>query len=143
MATMHDHDATSPGLEETTTCHEVNELPAPRRKRTPLPKFQLFIVFLIQFAEPITASVIYPFINQFVRDTGVTGGDQRKTGYYAGIIVSDDRDSFISTSQHLVVGIFVLLRRGSDCLSLGPGVRLYGTETSPFDRSHRSCDWHG
>ncbi|KAG6909374.1 hypothetical protein DXG01_000813 [Tephrocybe rancida] len=57
-------------------------------KRTPLPKFQLFIVFLIQFAELITATVIYPFINQFVRDTGVTRGDERKTGYYAGAIES-------------------------------------------------------
>ena len=56
-------------------------------KPTPLPKFQIFIVFLIQFAEPITALVIYPFINQFVRETGVTDGDERKTGYYAGIIV--------------------------------------------------------
>ncbi|KAF9009942.1 major facilitator superfamily multidrug-resistance, DHA1 sub-family [Cyathus striatus] len=57
-------------------------------KRTPLPKFQLFMVLLVQVAEPITATVIYPFINQFVRDTGITGGDERKTGYYGGIIES-------------------------------------------------------
>ncbi len=44
------------------------------RKRTPLPKLQLFITNLIQFAEPVTALVIYPFINQFVRDTGITNG---------------------------------------------------------------------
>jgi hypothetical protein len=56
-------------------------------KPTPLPKFQIFIVFLIQLAEPITALVIYPFVNQFVRETGITNGDERKTGYYAGIIV--------------------------------------------------------
>ena len=56
-------------------------------KPTPLPKFQIFIVLLIQFAEPITGVVIYPFINQFVRETGITNGDERKTGYYAGIIV--------------------------------------------------------
>jgi hypothetical protein len=56
-------------------------------ERTPLPKLQLAIVFLIQFAEPITATVIYPFINQFVRETGITGGDETKTGYYAGIVV--------------------------------------------------------
>ena len=56
--------------------------------QTPLPKFQLFLVFLIQFSEPIAASVIYPFVNQFVRDTGITRGDDRKTGYYAGVIVS-------------------------------------------------------
>jgi len=58
------------------------------KSRTPLPKFQLFLVCLIQFAEPLTASVIYPFVNQFVRATGITRGDDRKTGYYAGVIVS-------------------------------------------------------
>ncbi|KAJ6488177.1 major facilitator superfamily domain-containing protein [Mycena vitilis] len=58
------------------------------RRRTPLPKFQVFILLFIQFAEPITALVIYPFIMQFVRDTGVTGGDETKTGYFAGIIES-------------------------------------------------------
>jgi hypothetical protein len=56
--------------------------------RTPLPKLQVFIAFLIQFAEPVTATVIYPFVNQFVRETGITGGDEAKTGYYAGIVVS-------------------------------------------------------
>lgn len=54
---------------------------------TPLPWRQLLIVYLIQFAEPITATVIYPFINPFVRSTGVTGGDETKTGYFAGLIV--------------------------------------------------------
>jgi hypothetical protein len=57
-------------------------------ERTPLPKLQLAILFLIQFAEPVTATVIYPFVNQFVRETGITGGDETKTGYYAGIVVS-------------------------------------------------------
>ncbi|KAF6759870.1 major facilitator superfamily domain-containing protein [Ephemerocybe angulata] len=57
-------------------------------ERTPLPKLQLAIVFLIQFAEPVTATVIYPFVNQFVRETGITGGDETKTGYYAGIVES-------------------------------------------------------
>jgi hypothetical protein len=56
-------------------------------KPTPLPKFQIFIVLLIQFVESITALVIYPFVNQFVRETGITNGDERKTGYYTGIIV--------------------------------------------------------
>ncbi|PPQ68704.1 hypothetical protein CVT25_012105 [Psilocybe cyanescens] len=57
-------------------------------KPTPLPIFPLLSLFLIQMAEPITAAVIYPFINQFVRETGITGGDEKKTGYYAGIIES-------------------------------------------------------
>ncbi|KAJ3741890.1 major facilitator superfamily domain-containing protein [Lentinula detonsa] len=56
--------------------------------QTPLPKLQLAIVFLIQLTEPIAATVIYPFINQFVNNTGITGGNEKKTGYYAGIIES-------------------------------------------------------
>jgi hypothetical protein len=65
--------------------HRDERLPT---KRTPLPKLQLFILYLIQFSEPVTATVIYPFVNQLVRETGVTRGDERKTGYFAGIIVS-------------------------------------------------------
>ncbi|KAG1779058.1 major facilitator superfamily domain-containing protein [Suillus placidus] len=38
--------------------------------------------------EQLTASVVYPFVNQLVRSTGITGGDERKTGYYAGLIES-------------------------------------------------------
>lgn len=68
---------------ETTSLQTHKE-----RARSPLPKMQLFIAFLIQLAEPITATVIYPFIAQFVRETGVTNGDEKATGYYAGIIVS-------------------------------------------------------
>jgi hypothetical protein len=55
--------------------------------RTPLPKLQLTIIMMVQLAEPVTSSVVYPFIPQLVRETGVTGGDERRTGYYAGIIV--------------------------------------------------------
>ncbi len=59
-------------------------------KRTPLPLSQLFSVSLIQISEPITAICIFPFINQFIRETGITGGDEKKTGYYGGIIVRSD-----------------------------------------------------
>ncbi|KAF4614258.1 hypothetical protein D9613_007947 [Agrocybe pediades] len=57
-------------------------------KPTPLPVIPLLSVFLLQLAEPITATVIYPFVNQFVRETGITRGDETKTGYYAGVIES-------------------------------------------------------
>ena len=52
--------------------------------RTPLPKLQLFILFYVQLAEPIASTVIYPFVNQFVRATGITDGDEKRTGYFAG-----------------------------------------------------------
>lgn len=59
---------------------------------TPLPKLQLFILLYIQLAEPITSTVIYPFVNQLVRKTGITGGDEDKTGYFAGLIVGVNPD---------------------------------------------------
>ncbi|KAJ7474455.1 major facilitator superfamily multidrug-resistance, DHA1 sub-family [Mycena galericulata] len=55
---------------------------------TPLPKLQLTITILIQAAEALSATVIFPFVPQFVRDTGITGGDERKTGYWAGVLES-------------------------------------------------------
>lgn len=57
-------------------------------RRTPLPWSQLLIVLAIQLSEPISATVIYPFLPDFVRQTGVTGGDETRTGYYSGIIGS-------------------------------------------------------
>ncbi|THU89792.1 MFS general substrate transporter [Dendrothele bispora CBS 962.96] len=55
---------------------------------TPLPKLQLALTLLIQSTEPIAATVIYPFIPEFVKSTGITKGDETKTGYYAGVIES-------------------------------------------------------
>ncbi|KAJ7791347.1 major facilitator superfamily multidrug-resistance, DHA1 sub-family [Mycena olivaceomarginata] len=55
---------------------------------TPLPKVQLTITMLVQSAEALSATVIFPFVPQFVRDTGITGGDERKTGYWAGVLES-------------------------------------------------------
>ena len=53
---------------------------------TPLPKIQIFTLMLIQLSEPIVCKVIFPFVNQFVRETGITGGDERKTGYFGGTV---------------------------------------------------------
>jgi len=58
------------------------------RKPNPLPWFQLSIVLLLQTCEPITSQSIYPYINQFISELDVTGGDERKVGYYAGLIES-------------------------------------------------------
>ncbi|KAH8823948.1 major facilitator superfamily domain-containing protein [Flagelloscypha sp. PMI_526] len=52
------------------------------------PKLQLAILYLIQLCEPMTALMIYPFVNQLVRSTGIVGDDEKRTGYYAGIIES-------------------------------------------------------
>ena len=63
---------------------KVGDSIGPHLSKTPLPKLQLFILFYVQLAEPIASTVIYPFVNQLVRETGITNGDERKTGYYAG-----------------------------------------------------------
>ena len=41
----------------------------------------------MQLCEPITATVIFPFIFRLVNEMGVTKGNEDKTGYYSGIIV--------------------------------------------------------
>ena len=49
-----------------------NEEQPYKKKRTPLPWIQLLPLYLIQASEPLAAVVIFPFINQFVRETGIT-----------------------------------------------------------------------
>ncbi|KAJ1311924.1 hypothetical protein OPQ81_010384 [Rhizoctonia solani] len=55
---------------------------------TPLPVEQITILFLIQLSEHILSTVIYPFIAQLVNETGITGGDESKIGYYVGLMES-------------------------------------------------------
>ncbi|KAJ7163902.1 major facilitator superfamily domain-containing protein [Mycena crocata] len=72
---------------------DINEetalLSRPQKKtRTPLPKLQLAVIMLIQICEPIASQSIYPYINQLVSELDITGGDEKKVGYYAGLIES-------------------------------------------------------
>ncbi|KAF8574984.1 MFS general substrate transporter [Ramaria rubella] len=53
---------------------------------TPLPKLQICILLYLQAAEPITAFVIFPFINQLIFEYGISDGDEQKVGYYAGSV---------------------------------------------------------
>lgn len=59
-----------------------------QKKATPLPKLQIAILLLALLVEPIAAQSIYPYINQLVSELDITGGDERKVGYYAGLIES-------------------------------------------------------
>ena len=63
------------------------------KKITPLPKMQIFTLLYISFGEPLAATVIDPFIVQLVRETGITGGVEARTGYFAGAIVSNPQES--------------------------------------------------
>ncbi|QRV75718.1 major facilitator superfamily transporter [Ceratobasidium sp. AG-Ba] len=80
---------------EAVTSHAPHDnehaplLPRPLERKTPTPlPTQLFVILFLCLAEPITSSVIYPFITELVATLGVTNGDDRKVGYYAGIIES-------------------------------------------------------
>ncbi|KIJ62761.1 hypothetical protein HYDPIDRAFT_93712, partial [Hydnomerulius pinastri MD-312] len=58
------------------------------KARTPLPKFQIGIVLFVLISEPVSSAYIFPFINQLIGELGITRGDDRKIGYYAGLIES-------------------------------------------------------
>ncbi|KAJ7486878.1 major facilitator superfamily domain-containing protein [Mycena latifolia] len=53
--------------------------------RTPLPKRQIAIIMLVQLCEPLASQSIYPYINQLVSELDITGGDEKKVGYYASV----------------------------------------------------------
>lgn len=80
---------------DTSNSHEIiaNEttplVPAKgsKKPKTPLPKLQIGILITLQLAEPIASTSIFPYINQLVRELGITGGDDAAVGYYAGMIV--------------------------------------------------------
>ncbi|KIK66115.1 hypothetical protein GYMLUDRAFT_158193 [Collybiopsis luxurians FD-317 M1] len=103
------------------------------RARTPLPWRQLSVLFWIQLAEPLSAMVIYPFINKMVNDLPITGGDEARMGYYAGLI-----ESLFSIAQALTVLYWsrlsdrigrkpvILIGLGGLTLSLG----LFGISTT-------------
>ncbi|KAF8876549.1 major facilitator superfamily domain-containing protein [Infundibulicybe gibba] len=59
-----------------------------QHKPTPLPKVQIGILLLFHLCEPITGQSISPYINQLISELDITGGDERKVGYYAGLIQS-------------------------------------------------------
>ncbi|KAM6504169.1 Major facilitator superfamily domain containing protein [Amanita muscaria] len=71
--------------EETPLLFESSKKAA---KRTPLPTLQISIVLLLLICEPFANNSILPYINQLITELGITGGDERKVGYYAGLIQS-------------------------------------------------------
>lgn len=53
----------------------------------------------MQLCEPITATIIFPFVFRLVNETGVTKGNEDRTGYYSGIIVCSFLSSWTFTPQ--------------------------------------------
>ncbi|KAJ3515312.1 hypothetical protein NLJ89_g1840 [Agrocybe chaxingu] len=51
-----------------------------------------------------TATVIYPFVNDLIRSLGVTGGDEKRTGYYVGIVCNScPKESVFYATEALTV----------------------------------------
>ena len=91
--------------EETPLLHNHTLKDQRTSARTPLPKAQIAICLFLQVCEPLTSQSIYPYINQvggqraskscnyddtipqLVSELDITGGDEKKVGYYAGLIV--------------------------------------------------------
>lgn len=133
----------SENLDPGSESEEPSSTSSLQTKSTPLPKLQLFLVILIQFAEPVTSSVIYPFIAKLVWDTGVTG-DEKEIGYFAGIVVS--QADFCSAWPHFSPtvwsGIHFLSSRILDRTPMGPCCRPGWTEACPVDGHAWPNDCH-
>ncbi|KAI8979066.1 major facilitator superfamily domain-containing protein [Mycotypha africana] len=54
---------------------------------TPLPKMQLFLISIVMLCEPITSSILFPFIYFMLKDFHLSD-DEKEIGYYAGWIAS-------------------------------------------------------
>ncbi|KZT32311.1 MFS general substrate transporter [Sistotremastrum suecicum HHB10207 ss-3] len=59
-----------------------------KRSPTPLPKVQLLAILFIQTCEPLTWMFFFPFLNQMILEYGISGGDEKRVGYYAGLVGS-------------------------------------------------------
>ncbi|KAJ7679068.1 major facilitator superfamily transporter [Mycena polygramma] len=105
--------------------NDINEETAllSRPARTPLPKLQLSVIMLIQICEPLASQSIYPYINKLVSELDITGGDERKVGYYAGL------ESLFFLSESLTV---LQWSRASDRIGRKPIliIGLFGTASS-------------
>ncbi|GAA5798147.1 hypothetical protein HPULCUR_003547 [Helicostylum pulchrum] len=56
-------------------------------KATPLPKLQMFVISVLLFSEPLTSTILFPFIYSMLRDFHLSD-DEKEIGSYAGWITS-------------------------------------------------------
>lgn len=64
-------------------------------KYTPLPHSQIAILLLLRFCEAASTFVIFPFLNELL--TPVAGGDEKKVGYYAGLMDATRQLAYLVT----------------------------------------------
>ncbi|KAJ7284450.1 major facilitator superfamily domain-containing protein [Mycena rebaudengoi] len=111
-------------ITEDTTLLPKSKQNAP----TPLPKLQLTVLMLIQICEPLASHSIYPYINRLVSELDITGGDERKVGYYAGLVNRIQESLFFVTEAMTVLQ----WSRASDHIGRKPIllIGLFGTALS-------------
>ena len=74
---------------ETPSNNDAEPPPPPSLvKSTPLPRKQLFVLCLMRMTEPISFTVIFPFVNAMLRANLPASIPSSRLGYYAGIVES-------------------------------------------------------
>lgn len=137
-----------------------------KKKPTPLPKLQIGILMLLHLAEPITAHCIFPFIKQvcplilpcavylglttsgitqLISELDITGVDEKKVGYYAGMIVSASSAKGVISKmdmRNFTTGIY-LLRHGSHvCVPMVTVIRPHRAQACSPRRRGRIVPLH-
>ncbi|KAH9059732.1 major facilitator superfamily domain-containing protein [Lactarius vividus] len=92
----------SPRFEDDHIDEETPFLPKDDATQHPtlLPRVQITVLLSIWLVGSITAHSIGPYINQLVKELPIVGGDERKVGYYSGIIVSAQFAAQTATVLH-------------------------------------------
>ncbi|KAG0142330.1 hypothetical protein CROQUDRAFT_240347 [Cronartium quercuum f. sp. fusiforme G11] len=78
--------------------------------RTPLPIKQIIVLCVMRLTEPISYTLIFPFINKMLEDMKVSH-DPKQIGYYAGIIeslfaVAQLCTDYIGRKPVMLIGLF-------------------------------------
>ncbi|EST09569.1 Major facilitator superfamily [Kalmanozyma brasiliensis GHG001] len=79
---------TTPLLSGQPRQADTEDAPPPRTKATPLPRKQLFVLCLMRMTEPISFTVIFPFVNAMLRANLPSSVPSSRLGYYAGLVES-------------------------------------------------------
>lgn len=78
-----DQQSTIPTPTDDTT---YSKQPIQTNKRTPLPKKQLTVVFIMMLCDFMSFTSITPYVNSMTAD--LLGIDKSSAGYYAGLLAS-------------------------------------------------------
>ncbi|KAI9484028.1 MAG: major facilitator superfamily domain-containing protein [Benjaminiella poitrasii] len=76
-----EEDSFYPSDNEENYCHQEEEIV------TPLPKLQMLVISIILFSEPLTSTILFPFIYFMLKDFHLSD-DEKEIGHYAGWITS-------------------------------------------------------